>query len=44
MSSLPVVSGEVATDGSIVIGILDYGGPYWDRTSDLFDVNEALYR
>lgn len=19
-------------------------GPYWDRTSDLFDVNEALYR
>lgn len=33
VSSLPVVSGEVATDGSIVIGILDYGGPYWDRTS-----------
>ena len=21
-----------------------FGGPYWDRTSDLFDVNEALYR
>jgi hypothetical protein len=23
---------------------LAHGGRYWDRTSDLFGVNEALYR
>ena len=23
---------------------LSYGGRYWDRTSDPFDVNEVLYR
>ena len=44
MSSLPVVSGEVATDISILCEILNYGGPYWDRTSDPHNVNVVLYR
>lgn len=36
----------VAPSGEVSLGLVGVfaGGPYWDRTSDLFRVKEARYR